>query len=91
MSKRDIGGGEATANQYAVVLPCEPDYFRDFVAGLLGKPQTITKEIFGAFELNKDDIANFYHLVIQRVGQQNESTLIQFTVRIVYDDHQQSF
>ena len=91
MSRRDTpiqaDSGEATTNnQYAVVLPCEPDDFRDFIAGLLGKPQTISKEVVGAFDLNKDDIANFYHLVVQRVRQQNESTLIQFTVTIVYDD-----
>jgi len=86
MSRRDLSGHESASNQYAVVLPCEPDYFRDFIAGLLGKPQTITKEIYGAFDLNKDDVANFFHLVVQRVSQQNESTLIQFTVTIVYDD-----
>lgn len=86
MSRLEMPDDGTTANQYAVVLPCEPDYFRDFIAGLLGKPQTITKNIWGSFDFNKDDIANFYHLVVQRVAQQNESTLIQFTITIVYDD-----
>lgn len=81
------GGNTRNANSdYAVILPCKPNEFRDFISGLLGKPQTITKGISGPFELHKSDIENFYHLVVQRVSQQNEATLVQFTVRIVYDD-----
>jgi hypothetical protein len=73
--------------KYAVVLPCEPEDFREFISGLLGKPQTITKYIAGPFELTKHDIENFYHLVVQRVSQQNEATLIQFSITIKYDDN----
>ncbi|MGL5168984.1 MAG: hypothetical protein ACRC9K_24145 [Afipia sp.] len=69
-----------------VVLPCPPDQFRDFIAGLLGKAQTIEAFIGGPFEVAKADIENLYHLLGQRVASQNEATLIQFTVKIIYND-----
>jgi hypothetical protein len=71
----------------AVVLPCEPDQFRDFIAGLLGRPQTIERALGGSLEVGRSEIESLYHLVEQRVSSQNEATLIQFTVRIVYDDN----
>jgi hypothetical protein len=78
-------GGDPTENR-TVVLPCEPDQFRDFIAGLLGRPQTIERSIRGPFEVNKIDIENIHHLIEQRLSSQNEATLVQFTARIVYDD-----
>jgi hypothetical protein len=79
--------GPETSESRAVVLPCEPDQFRDFIAGLLGRPQTIERSIAGPFEVSKSDIENIYHLIDQRLMSQNEATLIQFTARIVYDDN----
>jgi hypothetical protein len=76
-----------TDNPYSVILPCSPDQFKDFVGGLLGEPQVITKLFTGEFEITKDNIIDLYHLVEQRVRQQNESTLLQFTVRIGFDDN----
>lgn len=73
--------------EFGIVLPCSPRDFRDFVSGLLGKPQTITQVFDGPFDINKHDIENFYFLVVQRISQQNEGHLIQFTARIVYDDN----
>ena len=70
----------------AVMLPCTEDQFRDFISGLLGKPQTITKTIRGAFDLSLPDLDNLYHLVTQRVSQQNHGTLLSFTARIVFSD-----
>src|SRR5258708_6738933 len=78
--------GAADHSAYSVVLPCAPEDFTEFVSGLLGKAQTIEKVFAGAFEINADDIVNTFHLVNQRVHQQNEASLVQFTVRIVYDD-----
>ena len=69
-----------------VVLPCPPENFRDFIAGLLGRPQTISKALNGTFELKREDIESFYHLVDQRVSQQNGPGLVQFTVTINFDD-----
>lgn len=71
---------------YAVMLPCHPDQFGEFISGLLGKPQTITKKLYGSFNIDAIEIKNLYHLIQQRVAQQNGGSLIQFAVRIVYDD-----
>lgn len=80
-------GGQSTAEKYAVLLPCEPDEFSHFVSGLLGKPQTIEKYFHGAFELSREQVSNTFHLVNQRINQQNVASLIQFTVKIIYDDN----
>jgi hypothetical protein len=71
---------------YSVVLPCAPEEFTEFISGLLGKAQTIEQVFTGPFEVHKNDIVNTYHLVNQRVNQQNAASLVQFTVKIVYDD-----
>jgi hypothetical protein len=68
------------------MLPCPPDAFAAFISSLLGRPQTISKSIRGTFDIDQNDISAFHHLVEQRLAQQNDSNLIQFTVRLVYDD-----
>jgi hypothetical protein len=78
---------DAQDNHYAIVLPCAPEDFGAFISGLFGKPQTIERLVPGAFILTKADVSNLYHLVDQRIHQQNEATLVQFTVRIVYNDN----
>jgi hypothetical protein len=70
-----------------VVLPCPPDQFREFIAGLLGRPQTIEGYVTGPFEVTRQDTENLYHLIDQRISSQNEATLVQFTARISYDDN----
>ena len=73
--------------QFSVALPCTSDDFGRFLGSLLGKPQTISGSERGAFEIRREDISNSYHLVIQRVKQQNDAQLLQFTVRLVFDDN----
>lgn len=67
MSSGDVSEPATTdansSNKYVVVLPCPPDQFREFVSGLLGKPQTISKRITGPFEIGKADIENFIILL----------------------------
>ena len=70
-----------------VVLPYDKDEFKDFIKSLLGSPQTITKTITGAFEVNKDDIRNLYLLITQRVTQQNEGVLADFSAKIVFSNN----
>jgi hypothetical protein len=81
------GSPEHSTGSSAVLLPCEPEQFAEFIAGLLGRPQTIERSIPGRFQVQKKDIQNLYHLVDQRVSSQNDATLVQFTVRVVYDDN----
>lgn len=74
-------------SRFSITLPCEPENFSDFISGLLGKPQTISKAYTGSFEINHNDIESVYYLVCQRIGQQNKASLIQFTIRLVFDDN----
>jgi hypothetical protein len=78
--------GDGLNNNIPVVLPCEPEKFGEFVSSLLGKPQTISGKFIRQFEVRRETIIDIFHLVDQRVSQQNHSTLIQFTVNVSYDD-----
>ncbi|MCW8965560.1 MAG: hypothetical protein OQK82_02570 [Candidatus Pacearchaeota archaeon] len=75
-----------TDNSHAVMLPCKPADFSAFISGLLGKPQTISNGFRGAYELRREDIESMHHLLTQRVLQQNNASLIQFTAKIIFDD-----
>lgn len=90
MAADDLGKSrvvpEADGGLPTVVLPCPPDKFSEFIAGLLGRPQTIETIVEGPFVVRKDDAVNLYHLIDQRLASQNEANLVQFTARIVYDD-----
>ncbi|MFI5330478.1 MAG: hypothetical protein ACHQ2F_05500 [Desulfobaccales bacterium] len=79
--------GTMDPSEYAVVLPCKPGDFKDFVSSLLGKPQTITKVFHAPFEIKPIDVENFYYIVDQRINQQNEASLLQFTIKVIYDDN----
>jgi hypothetical protein len=68
-------------------LPIDKDVFKDFIKAILGKPQTISRLIFGTFELQIDDLTDLFNLVDQRVHQQNKSHLIQFTTKMIYSDN----
>jgi len=81
----NTSGGGSTPN-YAVMLPCSGEEFGGFISSLLGKPQTIEKIIRGSFEVDEKHIVNMYYLVNQRISQQNDAQLIQFTVTIAYSD-----
>jgi len=69
-----------------LTLPFEGDQFKDFISGLLGKPQSITKSIVGNFEIHMDDLQSLFNLVNQRITQQNMGRLIQFTAKIHFND-----
>ncbi len=70
----------------AIVLPCSTKDFGSFISSLLGKPQTISNTVQGPFEITKDDVSNVHALLVQRVAQQNEATLTQFTAKLVFTD-----
>src|SRR5712691_8863385 len=72
--------------KFAVMIPCAQEDFAKFISGLLGKRQTLSRLHRAPFDVSRKEIENTYHLVHQRVTQQNEASLVQFTVRIVYDD-----
>lgn len=69
-----------------VVLPYSEEDFNEFLKGLLGKPHTVKKEFDGNFEVRLEDLVSLFHLVDQRINQQNEATLIDFSVTVSYSD-----
>lgn len=85
IDKRASALAEIT-HDYAVMFPCEPDQFREFISGLLGKPQTIERVLAGPFDVSRDDISNIHHLLNQRISAQNDGTLVAFCATISYDD-----
>ena len=77
---------EKKSGNVSIALPCEPEDLKNFISGLLGKPQIIQKFFDFPFEVRKSDISDIFHLLDQRIHQQNKATLLQFTVKILYDD-----
>lgn len=79
-----VGKGEETP--YYVVLPCEVKDFRQFVSGLLGKPQELRGELEGTFTIGHREISNIYHLLEQRMAKQNDASLVHFAITVYYND-----
>ncbi len=88
-SKPTTGSGpeRLPREKMGLVLPLTKDEFGQFISSLLGKPQTIEKSFLGTFAITREDIENTFLLVDQRVNQQNEASLVQFTIKIVYHDN----
>ncbi|MFZ2975501.1 MAG: hypothetical protein WA055_02610 [Candidatus Moraniibacteriota bacterium] len=59
-----------------LALPFNGEQLKQFITGLLGTPQTITKRIKGNFELSLKDLQNFHDLIDQRITQQNNGYLL---------------
>jgi len=65
----------------------EPD-FAQMVVDLLGKKQTLEKEINEAFLLkNIGDIAQFHYLLTEKIEKEQHTTLNLFSVTILYNDN----
>jgi hypothetical protein len=79
--------GVPQADEVHVTLPCAPDHIAEFIAGLLGKPQTISRSFEILFEIDHHDIESLHHLIVQRVTQQNDASLVQFVIQIFYNDN----
>lgn len=72
--------------KYQLILPCEVKDFTEFISNLLGKPQEEKGKIEGDFHVEPKYISNIYHLINQRVTQQNDGSLINFTIAVLYDN-----
>ena len=73
--------------QNSLIIPVDRDHLGSFIGGLLGRPQTIENSFGGPFNLDKRDIEDVFHLVDQRIKQQNRAELVQFAVKIIYEDN----
>jgi hypothetical protein len=69
-----------------LALPFNEEQFKEFLIGLLGKPQKIERIIQGSFEIHLSEVQNFHYLIEQRINQQNDGKLIQFRAKIIFDD-----
>jgi hypothetical protein len=67
-----------------ISLPYDEQQFKEFLLSLLGRPQTLEKRIHGEFNIEKNDVLNFYHLLDQRIHQQNKAQLILFNAKIYF-------
>lgn len=72
--------------QFAVMVPCSQEKFGEFIAGLLGKPHVIRGAFSGTFDISLEDVENFYHLLNQRITEQNSAHLVQFSALVKFND-----
>lgn len=70
--------------QTAVVLPCGPDQFSRFIAGLLGKPQELEGVFHGRFRIDLEGATQLHHLITQRVMEQHGVAPLQFTAKLIF-------
>jgi hypothetical protein len=78
----DVPDGEC-----GIFLPCRQDELIDFVSGLFGESQKITKGFYGRFEADLGKILGFHHLLHQRFQQNHNSNIVKTTVKVVYSDN----
>lgn len=60
--------------------------FRDFIVGLLGKPEQIEGYVEGAFEVNIKNLQDLYSKIDNRVIRQHDAILLQFKAELFFDD-----
>ncbi|MBU1101154.1 MAG: hypothetical protein KKA84_12195 [Bacteroidetes bacterium] len=70
-----------------ITLPVNDGEFKNFIKSLLGNPQSISKGMFGIFEINYDELRNINYLILQRITQQNDGSLAKFSARIFFSDN----
>ena len=70
-----------------LTLPFSEDQFREFVSSLFGRPQELSRTIVGEFAIELGDILNIHFLLEERIAQQNNGYLAQFSAKIFYDDN----
>jgi hypothetical protein len=84
---RSMAGTPPQISQpYGLLVHCPAEEFADFISKLLGKPQIASGGFQGPFRITLDSVDNFYHLIQQRVHEQNKGSLVQFAVSVQYDD-----
>jgi hypothetical protein len=85
-SRSQLPAASTQPDQYGILIPCPQDEFASFLSGLLGKPQVAKGNFTGTFTVGLEELENFYHLLDQRVTEQNRGSLVQFTALISFDD-----
>jgi hypothetical protein len=69
-----------------VTLPYTEEGFKDFISSLLGRGQEIEKVIRGNYDIDTTHLMNINNLLNQRIQQQNDSKLINFSAKMYFSD-----
>jgi hypothetical protein len=70
----------------AVAFPATTEKIGKFISGLLGQPQTISREVSGIFDIDLNWLNHVNALIEQRIKQQNDAARTSFSAKIFYDD-----
>lgn len=60
--------------------------FKDFMVGLLGKPEQIEGYVEGAFEVNANNLQDLFSKIDNRVIRQHDALLLEFKAELFFDD-----
>lgn len=71
----------------AVAFPATPEKIGKFISGLLGQPQTISREVSGIFDIDLSWLNHINSLIEQRIRQQNDAARTSFRAKIFYEDN----
>lgn len=75
-----------TSTRDAVAFPATPEKIGKFISGLLGQPQTISREVSGIFDVDLSWFNHVHALIEQRIKQQNDAARTAFRAKIFYED-----
>lgn len=75
-----------TATNDSVAFPATPEKIGKFISGLLGQPQTISREVSGIFDIDLSWLLHVHALVEQRIKQQNDAARTAFRAKVYYED-----
>src|SRR4051794_3450457 len=67
-------------------LPCTRDEFAEFMTGLLGKPQSLSKVFNQQYDVRIEDLMSIHYAIVQRLQEQNDAHIVQFRATLGYDD-----
>jgi hypothetical protein len=70
----------------SIALPIDKKKLGEFISGLLGQPQSISKAFEDSFSADHQWFIHFFSLIFQRIKQQNSAEPLSFNARILYKD-----
>lgn len=73
-------------NEKFIQVTIKQKDFGGFISNLLGQPESKNGYESGSFTINHEQLVNLHRLIEQRIKLQAQSTLVDFSVLIRYDD-----
>lgn len=78
---------ESEQQKCKVILPCEPEEFKEFISNLLKSSSVkMSGQKEGYFDIDSQQIENIFFLIDQRVVQQNQGVLVDFSITVFYNN-----